>query len=1072
MKNNEFNKVEAPAITQLVQLGWTYIQGKQLSPDYACADGIPERTYLRDVVLVKRLEAAIKRINPWISDENLRKVSREITHPNFAALMEYNHAFYQTMVNYLSVEQDLGKGRKGQTVKLVDFETPSNNEFLCTNQFKVEGANQSIIPDIVCFVNGIPLAVIECKSPYISAPMGDGINQLRRYANLRHTDDHEGAEKLFWYNQLMVSTCRDQAKVGTISSNSQHYGDWKDAYPFSDAQLAQQSLRNNIVPLHSTITVQIPDDVLEESEDNATKHDEWQQAAEPAASYEVLTEVTAQQRLLAGMFSISNFLDILQNFILFETDDGRLIKKVARYQQYRAVNKVIERLKSGKDRKERSGVVWHTQGSGKSLTMVMLAVKMRRDAELKQYKLVFITDRTQLDEQLSNTFRDAQGETVYNAGSVAELKELLKKDSSDLVTAMVQKFADLEKEQEKQKTVAEGFADLNPSDKIIVLADEAHRTQFGGLAMTINAALPNAPKIGFTGTPLLKTQKMSQAFGGYIDEYKINQAVEDGATVKLLYEGREVKSEVAGDSLDKLFEEYFGEYTEEEQREIKRKYGVEKAVREAPARIRWVCIDLIKHYKEHIRPDGFKAMIVVGSRHAAAIFKKTLDELGAPHSEVIISGDHNDEKYLTQYTDKVHQKKVITNFKKPFGLDKKGTEEKNKKFNNTAFLIVKDMLLTGFDAPIAQVMYIDRKLQDHTLMQAIARVNRTYKGKECGYVVDYYGLATHLTEALELFSSDDIEGSYQSLKDEIPKLKAKHTRAMSFFKQVLKNGKPSDDIDDYVLALKDETVRAQFDMAFKQFGKQLNVILPDAEAAPFIPDMKLLGKIHNASKTKFRDEGLDMNDIGAKVRQLVDEHILSTGVDPKIAPIDLLAANFKESVTAIKSDESKASEIESAIKHHITINLDEDPEYYRSLSLRLRDIIEKTAGKWAQQLELMLEMRGDIGAQYQQAAQDVGLSETEFAFYNILIAEVTNVSDGDVIAESTHDEIKAVTQALVVMLDEATEIVDFFNKQDEIKRMKKEIKRAVLDQPFGDKALVTVLQDRFMDLAKTKFGNK
>jgi type I restriction enzyme R subunit len=236
--------------------------------------------------------------------------------------------------------------------------------------------------------------------------------------------------------------------------------------------------------------------------------------------------------------------------------------------------------------------------------------------------------------------------------------------------------------------------------------------------------------------------------------------------------------------------------------------------------------------------------------------------------------------------------------------------------------------------------------------------------------------------------------------------------------------------------------------------------------------MKLLGKIHNASKTKFRDEGLDMSEIGAKVRQLVDEHILSTGVDPKIAPIDLLAANFKESVTAIKSDESKASEIESAIKHHITINLDEDPEFYRSLSLRLRDIIEKTAGKWAQQLELMLEMRGDIGSAYQQAAQDVGLSETEFAFYNILIAEVTNVSDGDVIAESTHDEIKAVTQALVVVLDEATEIVDFFNKQDEIKRMKKEIKRAVLDQPFGDKALVTVIQDRFMDLAKTKFGNK
>ncbi|AIU67632.1 type I restriction endonuclease subunit R [Vibrio coralliilyticus] len=1059
--NNEFEKVEAPAIAQLVKLGWTYVQGKSLSPEHVNQ----ERTYLRDVILVKRLEVAIKRINPWISEENLRKVSREVTHPNFAALMEYNHAFYQTMVNYLSVEQDLGKGRKGQTVKLIDFDTLSNNEFLVTNQFKVEGA-QNIIPDIICFVNGIPLAVIECKSPYISDPMSHGIEQLRRYANLREQESEEGAAKLFWYNQLMVSTCRDQARVGTISSSSQHYGDWKDAYPYSDEELAQQSLHDNVVTFRSTVDVQLPDDVVGDNSE-AESQVEFLQAAEEKATYEVLTRVTAQQRLLAGMFSLDNFLDILQNFIIYETDDGKIIKKVARYQQYRAVNKVIQRLKTGKDRREKSGVVWHTQGSGKSLTMVMLAVKMRRDPELQQYKLVFITDRTQLDEQLSNTFRDAQGETVYNAGSVNELKELLKKDSSDLVTAMVQKFSDLEKEQEKQPKAAEGFKDLNPSEKIIVLADEAHRTQFGGLAMTINAALPNAPKVGFTGTPLLKTQKMGQAFGGYIDEYKINQAVEDGATVRLLYEGREVKSEVAGESLDKLFEEYFGEYTEEEQREIKKKYGVERAVREAPARIRWVCLDLLKHYKEHIRPDGFKAMIVVGSRHAAAVFKKTLDELGAPPSEVIISGDHNDKQYIAKYTDKAHQKKVISNFKKPFGMDKAGTEEKDKKFDNTAFLIVKDMLLTGFDAPIAQVMYIDRKLQDHTLMQAIARVNRTYKGKTCGYIVDYYGLATHLTEALDLFSSEDVEGTYQSLKDEVPKLKAKHTRAMSFFKHI-----DSDDIDEYVIALKDETTRAQFDVAFKLFAKQLNVILPDASAAPFIPDMKLLGKVHNASRTMYRDAGLDMREIGEKVRQLVDEHILSTGVDPKIPPVDLLAANFKDTIKPNKSDESKASEIESAIKHHITINLDDDPEYYRSLSLRLRDIIEKTSGQWALQLELLLAMTDDIGSAHQQAAQDVGLNETEFSFYNILVAEVTNANDGDVIDESVHEAIKDTTQTLVAMLNEATEMIDFFAKQDEVKRMKKEIKRAVLDQPFGDKALVSALQERFMDLAKHKFGNK
>jgi type I restriction enzyme R subunit len=993
MEHDELVKVELPAIAQLKQLGWTYVHGAELTPE------VGARTHMRDVVLGNHLNAAIKRINPWISDENLRKVSRELTHPVYAGLMEYNHALYNTLVNYQSVEQDLGKGRKGQTVKIIDFDNPENNEFICTNQFKVEGVNQNIIPDIVCFVNGIPLAVIECKSPYITNPIAEGINQLRRYANLRHPHTDEGAAKLFWYNYLMVSTCRDQAKVGTISSSGQHYGDWKDAYPFTDKDLDGE-------------------------------------------------HTTAQQRMLAGMFNKNSFLDILQNFVIYEPIEGRLIKKVARYQQFRAVNKVIDRLKTGTTRKDKSGIVWHTQGSGKSLTMVMLAVKMRRDPELQQYKLVFITDRTQLDEQLSTTFRDAQGETVYNANSVASLKALLKKDSSDLVTAMVQKFQDAEKEG--------GFTDLNPSDKIIVLADEAHRTQFGGLAMVINAALPNAPKIGFTGTPLLKTQKMGNAFGGYIDQYKINEAVEDGATVRLLYEGREVKTDVSGESLDSLFEEYFSEYTKEQQQEIKQKYGVERAVREAPARIRWVCIDLLKHYREHIQPDGFKAMIVTSSRHAAALYKRTLDELGAPPSEVIISGDHNDTAELAKYTDKVHQKKAIADFTKPL------------KENPTAFLIVKDMLLTGFDAPIAQVMYIDRKLQEHTLMQAIARVNRTYPGKSCGFVVDYHGLSEYLIEALELFSSDDVDGTYQSLKDEIPKLKATHTVAMGFFKAALNR-----DIDLCVLALKDDEIRSQFEIAFKRFAKQMNIVLPDTAASPFVPDLKFLGKVHNAARNRYRDEGLDLSGVGEKVRQLVDEHIISTGVDPKIAPVDLLAANFKEQLKGVKSDESKASEIESAIKHHITVNLDEDPEYYKSLSLKLKDIILKNAGRWEQQVEFLFEMVDTIEVNHKKAADDIGLSETEYAFYNILMAEVSQVAEakGDyVVNDNTMNEVKTTTQSLVNTFDEATEIVDFFNKQDEVKRMKKEIKRTVLDQSFGEPSLVKVVQERFMELGKTKFS--
>lgn len=1045
MYQDEIEKVELPAIAQLQQLGWSYVPGAALSPVLPI-DGAPstgERGYYRDVVLVKQLEAALRRLNPWISEENLRKVLREITHPNHAGLMEYNHAIYQRLVNYLSVEQDVGKGRKGQTVKIIDFDQPDNNEFLCANQFKIEGLNQNIIPDIVCFVNGLPLAVIECKSPYIADALAQGIDQLRRYANLRYPEDDEGAQKLFWYNQLMVSTCRDQARVGTISSSAQHYGDWKDAYPFTDGDIRQLFASTQVVQTLPAATAYQVTDVPSPAY--------LLEAQRIAAVQPAQADINAQERLLAGIFSPAIFLDVLQNFTLFEAVDGRLIKKIARYQQYRAVNKVIERLKAGQNRKEKSGVVWHTQGSGKSLTMVMLAVKMRRDPELQQYKLVFVTDRTQLDSQLSATFRDAQNETIHNAGSVAQLKTLLQHDSSDIVTAMVQKFQDAE---------AEGdFSDLNPSDKVIVLADEAHRTQFGNLAATINAALPNAPKIGFTGTPLLKTQKMSQAFGGYIDQYKINEAVTDGATVRILYEGRQVLTNVVGDSLDALFDEYFRDYSDDEKKEIRKKYGVERAIREAPARIRWVCIDLLKHYREHIHPNGFKAMIVVGSRYAASLFKKTLDELDAPPSEVIVSGSHNDPAYLAQYTDKARQKQVISNFTKPLSEDP------------TAFLIVKDMLLTGFDAPIAQAMYIDRNLKDHTLMQAIARVNRTCsspngKGaKQAGFIVDYYGLSDQLTEALEMFSHDDAEGTYHSLKDEIPKLKAAHTLVAKLFAGVKEK-----DIDTYVLFLKDEDKRQQFELAYKAFAKQIDIILPDTAAKPFVPDLKFWGKVQNAARNRYRDPGLNLADVGEKVRKLVEDHIISTGVDPKIPPVDLMDANFKQTVEQIKSPESKASEIESAIKHHITVNLEEDPEYYKSLSLRLRDIIEKTAGKWDQQLELLLQMVSTINTEHKQEADALGLSETEFAFYNILMAEVTHHAGEDAISEAVHGEIKAISQHLVDMFDEATQIVDFFDKQDQVKRMKKEIKRAVLDGSFADKALVNVVQDRFMELAKHRFG--
>ena len=943
------------------------------------------------MVLEKRFRSAIRRINPWISEDNLNKVVRELTVIQAASLLEANQLFYESLVRYMSYEQDLGAGRKGQTVKIIDFDDLEKNEFLVVNQFRVHGPNEVIIPDIVVFVNGLPLAVIECKSPVITNPMATGIDQLMRYTNSRNPLSGEGAERLFWYNQVMVSSYGDQARLGTISSLAEHYLEWKDPYPLSLQDLGPNP--------------------------------------------------SSQQVLLAGVFSRENLLDFIRSFIVFDTVDGKTIKKVARYQQYRAVHKAIARLKTPGSKRDRGGVVWHTQGSGKSLTMVFTAARMRRDPDLRNYKLVFMTDRTTLDTQLTGTFQRCQDETVYHADCIADLKDLLRKDSSDLVTCMLQKF------QEDDWGKAE---ELNASDRIVLMVDEAHRGQYGGLGTNINVALPNAAKIAFTGTPLIRSQKTTNEFGTYIDTYRIDEAVRDGATVQIVYEGRESRTKVTGDSLDKLFDEYFSDKTEEERAEIKRRYGKEQAVLEAPKRIEVVCQDILQHYEQHIQPNGFKAMVVTGSRKAAITYKEALDRLEAPESAIVISGLHNDDASFQQYTDKSKVRAAIQRFTQPD--------------DPLSFVVVKDMLLTGFDVPVCQVMYLDRKLVEHGLLQAIARVNRTREHKTRGFIVDYYGLSDYLQEALEVFSKDDVEGALKPIKDELPKLERRHARAMAFFA-----GLDREDEEACVMSLADEQHRSEFSIAVKRFFEIMDIIMPNPLAAPYVADMKWLGLIQIRARNRFRPANPDVLACGEKVRRLIEEYVYSEGIDPKIPPLEVFDAGFHWHLQAIKSPRAQASEIEHAIKHHITVNLDQDPEYYRRLSERLEHILQRHHENWEMQVQLLLDLLGNIETERQTQAEDLGMTDREYAFFNILRAETEAAAD-DTPLYIAEDRIVATNAKLVKLLEEATSIVDFFRKQDEQKRVKRKIKRALISSklPLADDARNRVI-DRFMDLARARF---
>ncbi|WP_025782107.1 type I restriction endonuclease subunit R [Candidatus Synechococcus spongiarum] len=989
MTNDERNLVEAPALEQLKGVGWRRLPGPALAPDHA-----NHRASFKEVVLTPNFEQAVRRINPWISEENLRKVVREVTRIQAATLMEANQWFWEQLTQYFSLDQDLGHGRRGQTVKLIDFDAPEKNEFLCVDQFRVQGPAQVIVPDIILFVNGLPLGVMECKSPTVTNPMGEGIQQLRRYANLRQQGATEGCERLFHYNQVMIATHGDGARFGAISSPMEAYMEWKDPYPSDQNNLGESP--------------------------------------------------KAQQVLIQGLLAPGNFLDLIQNFTVFETQDGRTVKKVARYQQFRAVRKTVARLKAPEDRKGKGGVVWHTQGSGKSLTMVFLTRKIRRDPALRDHKLVFLVDRNQLDRQLTSTFQRAQGETVLQANSGRRLKELLARDGSDLVISTIQKFVD-----------ATGAVPtcLNDSERIIVLADEAHRTQYGSLGGALNAALPNAPKIAFTGTPLIASGKTTNEFGAYIDTYTIEQAVADGATVQILYEGRQARTKVTGDSLDALFEHYFADKTPAEKEAIKEKYGTERAVLEASQRIEQVAEDLVDHYRKRILPNGFKAMVVTSSRKAVITYKQKLDAIpGAPESAVVISSGHNDPQEWEKWTDPAGHRRAVEQFKQPMGE------------HPLSILIVKDMLLTGFDAPICQVMYLDRKLTDHTLLQAIARVNRTRAEKFRGYVVDYFGLTDHLAEALQVFSATDVQGALQDLKDEIPKLQAAHTRV----KRRLR-GANLRDTEACVTLLADELKRQRFEADFRTFARQMEIVLPDPAANPFLADLKALGKVVVLCRNRYRDEQLNIAGCGEKVRALIENHVRADGVDPRVAPTKLFDVEFEQVLAAHANNRARASEVEHAIRAHIKVKLDEDPEYYQSLTRRLEEIIRNHEDRWEELARQLLLFRDRMEQEQARQNADLGLSGEEGPFYRVLAAEVSRASGNGDTDEETRQRVLEVTRELVAALREATRIVGFFDKWDEVARIKLQIKRSILELPFGSQALAAEVTERFMDLAKAKW---
>ena len=1001
---NEAGQSEDPAVALLEQLGYAYASPEALEA---------ERETPRDVVLVGRLESALKKLNPWISDDNLHKAVRAVTSVQAASLIEANEDLYTALSYGIALEQDLGEGRKSQQVRFFDFDAPTNNDFLVTRQYKVKGAKKHIIPDVMCFVNGIPLAVIECKNP----SLGDGwkqeaLDQLDRYQELSEKYKELGAPRLFHSVQVNVAICGLDAVFGTVATPARFHLRWKQPYPMTVDQVGKLVGKENPSP---------------------------------------------QDVAVCGLLSPENLLDLMRNFVVFERDvsSGKVIKKIPRYQQYAAVNKALARAANEKNAEERGGVVWHTQGSGKSLTMLWLAIKLRRDPQHENPTLVLVTDRRDLDEQITRTFRACGYPNPERAESVKDLRKLLSGPSGRTVMTTVQKFQEVSGISARGKRVWKPrHPVLSKQSNIFVMTDEAHRSQYGSLAANLRTALPNAVFFGFTGTPIDKKDRSTlTTFGPYIDQYTIEQAVADEATVPIFYESRLADLHIIGQTLDKVFDKVFADRSDEERAAIKKKYATEQAIAEAPRRIEAICVDLIDHYSQYIGPNGFKAQVVTVSRRAAVAYKENLDALNGPQSAVVMSSSNDDDTALTAHHSSADERKQLI---KRF-LDR-GDPLK--------ILVVCDMLLTGFDAPVEQVMYLDSPLKEHTLLQAIARVNRTADHKDYGLVVDYWGVSEALQEALAVFSPSDIKGAMEPKTDELPRLQARHAAALRFFAGVRDKG----DLEQCVAALAPEDVRAEFQTAFRRFSQSMDMLLPEPAALDYAGDLGWLGKIRQAAKARYRDATLDISDCGDKVRKLIEEAIVADGVEVLIKEVNLFSGDFEKKLDALKGDEARASEMEHAIRHEIHVKLEEDPAYYQSLRERLLQIIEDRKAKRideAEQLSLLQGLVGDVRG-HGKAAEGEGMSETSFAIYGLLKgAQAGRVLEDQ--PEYGEERAREVASAIEYAVEPHVRIVDWSKKNDVQREMRRQIKRRLPDELYT-KAEQDRLAAALIDLLRVRKG--
>ena len=965
----EDNVSKYPAIELLCKLGYTYI-----SPEEALA----ERGTRYNVLLKDILRKQLQKINQFefndvaykFSADNIERAIAELDVPLTEGLIKTSERIYDALMLGKSYPEKLvDNTTKSFNLNYIDWDNFENNMFHVTEEFSCDSwdKHKNARPDIVLFINGIPFAVIECKAPDISEMQA--VEQ-----NIRNQKD-EYIPQLFKYVQMVVATNKNAVKYATAGSGKDFWNIWHEQ------------------------NVEWQDNVIDQVVVGRTP--------------------TEQDRVLVSLFDLSRLRKFIKYFVLYDAN----IKKICRYQQFFAVEAIIDTVNQVNDQGNRQGgVIWHTQGSGKSLTMVMVAKYILEEMAEFNPRVIVVTDRKELDKQIAKTFAHTRL-LPARATSGKNLFDLINEGKADVVTSIINKFNTVENQGLKYM-----------SREVFVLVDESHRSNYGSLAMKMRTVFPNACYIGFTGTPLLKGEKLTlQKFGKLIHTYTIKDGVEDKAIVPLIYEGRFVDQFVDEANIDLWFQTITKKLNKAQVAELKAKWSSIQKLTSSDTRIRRVAIDIYQHYMDGFKNTGFKAMLACNFKRDAVRYKAIFDSLSDIRTEVVISApdmreghddvDESSDNLVVNFWEKMMKRFDNAD-------DYEDTLKNQFHDGEIDILIVCSKLLTGYDAPLTQVLYIDKELKDHGLLQAIARTNRLSEGKDFGLIVDYRGSIEKLDSAMEIsglenFDTDDIKGVVVDVMAYVASLRETYSQLNDIFAPV----RNKRDVEEIEILLANEEIREKFYNALCRFGRVFTMVMSSERAFAafdrneieiFRDAFIFYTKIRKSVKIRYAD-ALDNSEYEPQMRNLLDNYMYVKDVQQVYEPIDILdIGNFEKSLERMPSSRSKADAIASHLAKSIKLNHDDDPAFYESFSKRIKDALEDFRNKVLSEIEYLKRMKeilsdfrkGDTKVQYPHKIKGDLDAQAFYGVVSPLIADIVGNTElvADIVVKITsiirdHDQV-------------------------------------------------------------------